>query len=163
MKAFILENFDTAAAVRDDVAEPIPADNEVLVRVHASSINPVDLRALGATELIDRSAELAPAIRQAHPEGVDAMLDLVNFAPDTTLLKAGGRLASPLGAAGEGTGRFNLMAQPTPENLQRLAALIDNKTLRVPIQHSYPLTQAAEALSLPQTSHIQGKLGLTLA
>ena len=274
MKAFVLDNFDTAPALRDDVPEPTPADNELLVRVHASSINPVDvhlaagalremvthelpitigrdfagvveqvgssvsrfragdevfgflpmadpnvhagswaelitvpednsvatrpqsidlatagaaplaaitalaaadalrpakgeivlvigaaggvgsffvqlaaaaggtviapalpedhdyLRALGATELLERNADLATAVREAHPEGVDAILDLANFTPDTTLLKEGGRLASPLGAAGEGPGRFNLMAQPTPENLQRLSELIDNGTLR---------------------------------
>jgi NADPH2:quinone reductase len=306
MKAFVLDNFDTAPAVRDDLPAPMPADDELLIRVHASSVNPVDvhiaagalkemvthelpvtigrdfagvveqvgssvsrfkagdevfgflpmanpnvhagswaelitvpqdtfaatrpqsidfatagaaplaaitalaaadalqlskgetvlvigatggvgsffvqlaaaagatviapalpedhhyLRALGATELIDRNADLATTVRQAHPEGVDAVLDLANFTPDTAPLKEGGRLASPLGAAGEGPGRFNLMAQPTPENLQRLAELIDNGTLRVPIQRSYPLDQATEAMGAQQTSHTQGKLGVSI-
>jgi hypothetical protein len=51
--------------------------------------------------------------------------------------KEDGRLASPLGPAGDGTNRFNLMAQPTPQNLKRLAELLDNRTLRVPIERSY--------------------------
>ena len=66
------------------------------------------LRGLGVTELVDRNADVAAAVRAAHPEGVDAMLDVVSSEPDTSLLGDGGRLASPLGAAGEGPGRFNV-------------------------------------------------------
>lgn len=121
------------------------------------------LRGLNATEIIDRNAALATAVREAHPGGVDAILDLANFTPDASPLKEGGRFASPLGAAGEGSGRFNVMAQPTTENLQRLADLIDNGTLRVPIQQSFQLAQAGEAMQAHQASHTQGKLGLTIA
>jgi NADPH:quinone reductase len=42
MRAITLDGPDTAPALRDDLPEPTPADNEVLVRVHASSVNPVD-------------------------------------------------------------------------------------------------------------------------
>ena len=82
--------------------------------------------------------------------------------PDTSPLKAGGRLASPLGAAGEGPGRFNVMAEPTPANLTRLAELLDTGALRVPIQRSYALEQAGEALAALPTTHTQGKLSLTI-
>ena len=121
------------------------------------------LRGLGVGELVDRNADVAAAVREAHPDGVDAMLDVVSQAPDTSLLADGGRLASPLGAAGEGAGRFNIMAQPTPENLQRLAELLDGGTLRVPIQRAYPLEHAGEALQALPTTHTQGKLSLTIA
>jgi hypothetical protein len=50
----------------------------------------------------------------------------VSQAPDTSILKDGARLASPLGAAGDGPGRFNVMAEATPANLQRLAELLDD-------------------------------------
>src|SRR5687767_6412285 len=43
MKAFTLESFDTQPGVRDDFPEPDVGDNEVRVRVHASSVNPVDV------------------------------------------------------------------------------------------------------------------------
>ena len=33
----------TQAALRDDIPEPHAGDNELLVRVHASSVNPVDV------------------------------------------------------------------------------------------------------------------------
>ncbi len=121
------------------------------------------LRGLSVAELIDRNADLAATVREAHPEGVDAMLDLANFTPNTSPLRDGGRLASPLGAAGDGPGRFNIMAQPTPENLQRLAELIDNGTVRVPVQQSFQLDQAAEAMQTQQTNHTHGKLGIAIA
>jgi NADPH2:quinone reductase len=120
------------------------------------------LRGLGVRELIDRNADITAAERDAHPDGVDAILDLVLPTPDTSVLVDGGRLASPLGAAGEGPGRFNIMAEPTPANLKRLAELLDAGTLRVPIQRSYPLEQAGDALHALPTTHTQGKLGLTI-
>src|SRR4051812_10918741 len=42
MRAITLDSADTTPALREDLPEPTPADNEVLVRVHASSANPVD-------------------------------------------------------------------------------------------------------------------------
>src|SRR5215218_2247396 len=42
MKAFTLDSFDTPPGLREDLPTPTPADNEVLVRVHASSVNPID-------------------------------------------------------------------------------------------------------------------------
>ena len=121
------------------------------------------LRELGAVELIDRNADVTAAVREGHPDGVEAILDLVSPTPDASLLNEGGRLASTLGAAGEGPGRFNLMAEPTPANLQRLAQLLDDGTLVVRIQRSYRLEQAGEALQALPTTHTQGKLSVTLA
>jgi NADPH2:quinone reductase len=120
------------------------------------------LRELGVTELLDRDAELDTTVRQRHPDGVDAILDLVNFTPRERLLKEDGRLASPLGAAGEGAQRFNLMAQPTPHNLQRLADRIDSGSLRVHIHETYDLAHAGEALQHLTERHTQGKIGLAV-
>src|SRR5215210_8814096 len=41
MRAIILEDFDSSPGLRQDFPAPTPADNEVLVRVSASSVNPV--------------------------------------------------------------------------------------------------------------------------
>ncbi len=121
------------------------------------------LHGLGVSELIDRDGDVAAAVREAHPGDVDAILDVASATPDTSLLRERGRLASPLGAAGEGEGRFNIMAEPTPANLQRLAEVLDDGTLRVQIQRSYPLEQAGDALQALPTTHTQGKLGLMIA
>ena len=120
------------------------------------------LRDLGVVEILDRNADLAATVREAHPDGVDALFDVVSQAPDASLLKEGGRLASPLGAAGEGEGRFNVMAVPSPANLRRLGELLAGGSLRVLIQRSYTLEQVGEALQALPASHTQGKLGITI-
>src|SRR4051812_2650492 len=42
MRAVTLNGPDTPPAVREDLPEPTAGENEVLVRVQASSVNPVD-------------------------------------------------------------------------------------------------------------------------
>jgi NADPH:quinone reductase-like Zn-dependent oxidoreductase len=54
------------------------------------------------------------------------------------------------------------MAMPTPENLERLAGLLDDGTLKVPVQRTYDLDRAGEALQALGT-HKQGKLALRIA
>ena len=120
------------------------------------------LRELGVSELLPRDGALAAAARERHPDGFDAVLDLVNYAPDVpaALAKEGGRVASPTGAAGEGPGRTMIMAAPTPENLERLARLLADSTLRVPIQATHELAQAPDALAALPTTHTRGKLAI---
>jgi NADPH2:quinone reductase len=122
------------------------------------------LRDLGASELLPRDADLAATARERYPDGFDAALDLVNYAPDVpaTLVKDGGRVASPTGAAGEGPGRTMIMAAPTPENLARLARLLADGTLRVPVRATYDLAQAPDALAALADTHTQGKLAIRI-
>jgi NADPH:quinone reductase-like Zn-dependent oxidoreductase len=117
---------------------------------------------LGVEETFDRHADLNASVRERCPDGVDAILDLVNHVPQEALLKDGGRLASTLGAAGDGPQRFNLVAQPSVANLRRLAELLENGTLRVHIKQTFELADAAEALQALSDSHTQGKLGLAV-
>ena len=120
------------------------------------------LRDLGVSELLPRDDDLDAAARERHPDGFDAVLDLVNYGSGVpaSLVKDGGRVASPTGAAGEGPGRTMVMAAPTSENLQRLAALLADGTLRVPIHATYELVQAPDALTALATTHTQGKLAV---
>jgi Zinc-binding dehydrogenase len=106
----------------------------------------------------------SPRPRASYPDGFDAVLDLVHDAPGVpaTLVKDGGRVASPTGAAGEGPGRTMVMAAPTPENLERLARVVADGSLRVPIQATYALAQAPDALSALATAHTQGKLAVRI-
>src|SRR4051812_20369254 len=103
------------------VAPALPEDEEYL-------------RGLGVTDILPRDADLAAAARERYPDGFDAVLDLVNYGPGApaSLVKEGGRVASPTGAAGEGPGRTMVMASPTPENLTRLADLLADGILRTP-------------------------------
>src|SRR5215211_5824511 len=104
------------------------------------------LRELGVSDVLPRDGDVAAAVRELVPDGVDALLDLVNYTPGTydATLKPDARVASSTGAAGDGPGRSNVMAAPTPENLQRLGALLADGTLRVHIQATYELAQAAQ-------------------
>ena len=101
-------------------------------------------------------------MRERHPGGADALLDVVSYAPGEfdAALKDGARVASPNSAAGDGPGRSNVMAAPTPENLERLAALLADGSLRVPVQDTVDLEQAPEALGTLAGTHTQGKLAL---
>jgi NADPH:quinone reductase len=117
---------------------------------------------LGVSEVLPRDGGVAQLVRERHPDGVDALLDLVNYTPGTydAALKEGARVASSTGAAGEGPGRAMVMAAPTTENLQRLGALLADGTLRVPVQATYELAQAPEALTALTGTHTQGKLAI---
>ena len=123
------------------------------------------LRELGVSELLPRDGDLAAAAREQHPDGFDAVLDLVGYAPGVpaSLVKDGGRVASPTGAAGEGPGRTLIMAASTPENLERLARLLTDGVLRIHVQTTYELAQAPDALTALAATHTQGKLAIRVA
>jgi NADPH:quinone reductase-like Zn-dependent oxidoreductase len=125
------------------------------------------LRGLGVSEVLDRNADIAELVREHHPDGVDALLDVVSYTPDAfdanaAVLKPGGRAASSNSAAGDGPGRHNVGAVPTPENLERLARLLDDGTLLVSIQRSFSLEQAGDALAALPATHTQGKLAIQI-
>ena len=120
------------------------------------------LRELGVTDVLPRDGDIAHLVRERYPDGVDALLDLVNYAPGTydAALKPNARVASPTGAAGDAPGHTNIMATPSRENLQRLGALLADGTLRVPVQRTYQLAQAPDALAALAAEHTQGKLAI---
>jgi NADPH2:quinone reductase len=121
------------------------------------------LRELGVTELLPRDDDLAEAAGNTHPDGFDAVLDLVNYAPSApaNLAKEIGRVASPTGAAGEGPGRTMVMADPSTANIERLGQLLADG-LQVPIHASYELAEAPEALAALGANHTQGKLAIRI-
>ena len=69
MKAVTLDAFGTPPATRDDLPAPTPGANEVLVRVHASSANPVD-NAIAAGMLKDIAEHEFPVILGRDYAGV---------------------------------------------------------------------------------------------
>jgi NADPH2:quinone reductase len=125
------------------------------------------LRGLGVAEVLDRNGDIAAQVRERHPDGVDALADFASRSPDqldtyAAVVREGGRIASSAGAAGEGPGRTNVMAVPAAATLERLAGLLADGTLRVPVQASYPLTQADQALKTLGGQHTQGKVAITV-
>jgi len=121
------------------------------------------LRKLGVTEHLDRE-DVVAAIRDRHPDGVDALLDLVSYAPGAfdDALRDGARVASSNGAAGEGPGRTNVIAVPSEDNLRRLGALLDDGTLQVHIHETFEFDRATDALRALATEHVRGKLAISV-
>jgi hypothetical protein len=54
------------------------------------------------------------------------------------------------------------MATPTTENLERLASLLE-EVVQVPIQETYELAAAGDALAALGTTHTRGKLAIRVA
>jgi NADPH:quinone reductase-like Zn-dependent oxidoreductase len=124
------------------------------------------LRGLGVSDVLDRDGDVVAAVRERHPDGVDAIIDNVSRGIAGTYdgaLKDGGRVASPTQAAGEGPGRTNVMGMASADVLGRIAQHLADGTLKVPIQHTYELAQAPEALQALASAHTNGKLAIRVA
>jgi NADPH2:quinone reductase len=151
--SFAVQLADEAGATV--IAPALPEDEEYL-------------RELGVSEVLDREADVAALVHERYPDGIEALLDLVSYAPEgfdthAEVLKDDGRGASSLSAAGEGSERHNVGAVPSPENLQRLARLLEARTLWVPVKRTYELEQAGEGLRALATEHTQGKWAIRVA
>jgi NADPH:quinone reductase len=124
------------------------------------------LRGLGVDELLPREGDLVAAVRERHPDGVNALVDAVTPmqpTPYDAVLAEGGRVASPTNAAGEGPGRTDVMHRASRDLLDRIAGLLADGTIKVPIQQTYDLAQAPEALGALNSGHTQGKLAIRVA
>ncbi len=126
------------------------------------------LRELGADEFVDFRGDVAAAVRERHPDGVDALIDVVNrdgaaLAGLAELVKDGGRVATTMGAAdvealaSRGIIGTNAMAQADTAPFAQLLASADEWRLTVPISQTFPLDEAGQGLELFRTGHTRGK------
>jgi NADPH:quinone reductase-like Zn-dependent oxidoreductase len=123
---------------------------------------------LGVDHVIDRDGDVVAQARELESGGVDALLDTVSYSPAdfdvfAAALADGGRAASPTRAAGEGPARHNVGGTPEGGAIERLAELLADEALRVPIQRTYGLDEAGAALTDLQSKHTQGKLAIAVA
>jgi NADPH:quinone reductase-like Zn-dependent oxidoreductase len=138
-----------------------------------ASVKPGDediVTALGAAETVDYSNDVIGAVRERHPDGIDAVIDLVHRDPGefgalVGLVRAAGRAASALGGAGDATEIGEVQVQNAggdPTHLGALASLIEEGTLKAAIQRTYPLADAAQGLTDFTNHHTVGKLVITM-
>jgi NADPH:quinone reductase-like Zn-dependent oxidoreductase len=84
-----------------DVPTPVPAENQVLVRVHAASVNRADLDALGP-----RPGFIRPIIGMRAPRnkrvGIDVAGAVESVGPGVTVFKPGDRVFGDLFSFGQG-------------------------------------------------------------
>jgi NADPH:quinone reductase-like Zn-dependent oxidoreductase len=131
----------------------------------ASEPNHEFVRALGAAEAIDyRDGSVAEAVRASHPDGVDAMLDVVGGdaqADARAALREGGRIVSivdPTVKEAEGVEGFYVFVRPDAASLRELARRYDAGELRAEIAETFPLEGAADAHRLVEEGHVRGKV-----
>ncbi|MCI4358509.1 MAG: NADP-dependent oxidoreductase [Thermoplasmata archaeon] len=131
------------------------------------------MRKLGAYEYFDSSRiGWTRDYRGAHPSGVDAALDLVGTEslsdPSASLVRDGAVVGSPVvapGASGtteRGIRILPIQLQPSTSLLDRLSAEISSGRLRIPVESTVPLSEAAEAISLSRQGLGRGKTVLTI-
>jgi NADPH:quinone reductase-like Zn-dependent oxidoreductase len=122
------------------------------------------VRGLGAHQVVDYTADLPAQVRALSPGGVDAVLHLAgDGAALTGLLAEKGRLASPLGfGVDQHPAATFVLADPATETLDRLAADVAERRVRVPLARTYTLAEVPTAFG-DFTAGTLGKLAVTVA
>lgn len=127
------------------------------------------LRKLGADEFIDYTKARAVDV----VDDIDVVIDAVG-GPDSsrllTVLKRGGTMLpvffaeyDPEETAKLGVSVSNIQVRSSGPQLAEIGRLLDDGTLRVGVDSTYPLSEAAAAHARAAQGHIQGKIVLTVA
>jgi NADPH2:quinone reductase len=131
-------------------------------------------QALGAAETVDYSAgDPVEQIKERYPDGVDAVIDFHSdadeFARFGSLVRSGGVAVSTRGPAGaaapelEKRGiRYAPANRAAPERLPEITDALESGRLRVPPVKTYPLEQAADAITEMAAGHVRGKMAITV-
>lgn len=136
-----------------------------------------EARFLGAEEVYDSKAvDVIDALRASHPDGVDAVLDLVNGTDairwDAEILKSGGSLVSTIYAADEGwfaerkitTHNIASTSNPlsSPQGLNQVARMLADGTITARIRSTVELEAAGQMLDKLRHGALRGKAVIRL-
>jgi len=125
---------------------------------------------LGADEKIDYTSDAVEDV----VSDVDVVLDLVGgegSAPTVACVRDGGLfIAIPSASAldhlreraGDRVRVTSMLVRPDREGLEALGALVENGRLKVHVERTFPLAEAARAHELGEQGHTRGKLVLTV-
>lgn len=143
MKAIVYNDYGSPDVLElADIEKPIAGDDEVLVRVRASSVNPLDWHYMRGTPY---------PLRMGNGAGVK-------------------RLGHDFAGQVEATGRNVTRLQPgdicltslKSEDLEVLRELIEGRKLTPVIDRSYSLSQTPEAVGYLEEGHARGKVVISL-
>ena len=136
-----------------------------------------EARRLGAEEVYDTKAvDVVDALRASHPDGVDAVLDLVNGSDairrDAEILKSGGSLVSTIYAADEKwfaerqitAHNIASSANPlsSPQGLNAVAHMLADGTITARIRSVVELDGAGQLLEQLRNGGLRGKAVIRL-
>lgn len=123
---------------------------------------------LGAHHVVQRGPDVARAIRQVFPHGVDGLVDAsVQGDQVVPALRDGGRLATVRfweGPDERGIQTFPVRVREeylAQDRLAQLAAYADDGTLPVSVAAELPYTKAAEAHRILEAGGVRGRVVLT--
>lgn len=131
----------------------------------ASAANESLVRGLGADEFVDYRSQRFEEVL----DKVDVVLDTIGGETQERslcVLKSNGRLISIVGSpdadklAAVGASGGTFMVQPSRDQLKRIAALIDDGTVRVLVDSVFALSDARAAHDKSQTGRAKGKIVL---
>ena len=131
------------------------------------------VRGLGADEVVDWSGgDVGSAVRELHPEGVDALIDIVTGDPGALaalavgVLKADGKVATTLNAVDpellhdrEGT---NVWSYPDTERMRTVAELVSAGRVRAPVTEVYDFDRLEDAFEAVRRGAV-GKVGVRVS
>lgn len=136
-------------------------------------------RSLGAEDVFDaKDGDVYAAIRTRHPDGVDAVLDLVSSDGEAIkgaarIVRDGGKLVSTNHAADEawfaskGIQATNIVMNQTPQSsragLERIARMAVDGTITVRVAAVRPLADAADVLDGMKNHTLDGKIVLAVS
>lgn len=126
-------------------------------------------RGLGAIDVIDYAeGDVADAVGSRYPDGIDAVADMHGDAEQLARLAehvpSGGHVASVVGAVdietlgARGVEATNIQGRVTTASLDILSGMLEAGELVAPEIRTYPLAEAADALTAVGTSHVRGKI-----
>ena len=121
------------------------------------------VRGLGA-EPVAYGDGLEERVRALAPDGVDLVVDYVGGVLEQTLavLAPGGRHGSIADGSVADAGGTYLWVRPDAADLDALSALVESGELRVDVERTFPLAEAADAFRASMEGHVSGKIALTV-
>ncbi len=133
----------------------------------------VYIASLGAAEAIDcTTGDLVAAVQALHLGGINAVIDVVSdpasFEQISQVPRPGGRLVStfyeadPTKMDERGIQAANAILRPNADLLRQVAQAVDAGQLKEPIDRTYSLEQAVEAVEALEHGHVRGKGVLTM-
>jgi NADPH:quinone reductase-like Zn-dependent oxidoreductase len=154
-------------------AVQLAANQGILTAAGSRGPNRDYILKLGAMRFYDSGSKMFhDDVRGAYPDGVDALLDVVNRGPafeeNLDLLKPGATAASTVGAATEavtaprGLKGLNIDMHPKTELLERLSAMYSKGQLRIPVEQKAPLDSAADLVEASRQGTLRGKAVLVI-